>query len=539
MTTDSRLPLLLWGPMGVGKSTVGARVAAALGRPFVDLDRAVEISAGASVSEIFANGGEARFRKLERDALLAVLEARPSPVVALGGGSLVDPDSRALAVERGVVVGLSAPITTLAERLSGSSSRPLLDGSNEELTRKLASIVDDRASAYAAAHVSIGTDERSVDEVVHQVVLASQDRYVPVTVPTGPYAVRITSKPWEALVAILGELTPSSVFLVIDETVEALHGAAVRSALAARGIPVRGEIRFPSGEEHKELQEVERALGELVASGADRRSVLVAIGGGVTTDMGGFAAALFARGIRWVAVPTTLLSMVDASVGGKTGVDFRGGKNLIGAFHQPSGVVVGPELTRTETPRGFRSGLAELVKSLALGDVASFEECELAIEDHRGSPESLWTPERLSRAVTAGIRVKASIVARDPYEKGRRAVLNFGHTLGHALESLGNLTETTHGEAVAMGMVAACRIGEALGVTPRATTLRITAILEALGLPTMPPEGHLAEALPWVSKDKKRTASSIRFVLLRELGEPSLVQLSLEELTTLVSKVFA
>lgn len=525
--------------MGVGKSTVGARVAAALGRPFVDLDCAIESSAGASASAIFANGGEVRFRKLERLALAAVLDARPSPVVALGGGTLVDADSMALAVERGLVVGLFASITTLVERVSGSSSRPLLDGANEELMRKLASIVEDRASAYASAHVAIRTDQRSVDEVVEQIVLASQDRYVPVTVPTGPYSVRVTPKPWDALGATLAALSPSSVFVVIDETVEALHGAAARSALSDRGIPIHGEIRFPSGEEHKQLHEVERALGELVTSGADRQSVLVAIGGGVTTDMGGFTAALFARGIRWVAVPTTLLSMVDASVGGKTGVDFQGGKNLIGAFHQPSGVVVGPELTRTETPRGFRSGLAELVKSLALGDVAGFEECERAIEEHRGSAQSLWTTERLSRAVTAGIRVKASIVARDPLEKGPRAVLNFGHTLGHALESLGKLAETTHGEAVAMGMVAACRIGEALGVTPRSTTSRITSILEALGLPTKPPDGHLAAALPWVMKDKKRTASSVRFALLRDLGDPVLVQLSLEELTTLVSEVFA
>jgi shikimate kinase/3-dehydroquinate synthase len=312
----------------------------------------------------------------------------------------------------------------------------------------------------------------------------------------------------------LEALSPTRVVVVTDDVVAPLVLPGLEPAFLGFVDTVR--VVIPAGEKHKTLATVETILRAAVEAPVDRDALMVGVGGGVVTDITGLAAALALRGLRWIAVPTTLLSMVDASVGGKTAVDLGSAKNAIGAFHQPSAVIVDPVFTRTESARAFRSGLAELLKTALVGD--------------RGLYDTLRAPggaERLSRdrdiaattaAIRASIKVKASVVGRDEKEHGERAHLNLGHTIGHALEAEGGFERLTHGEAVSLGLVAALRVGVRLGVTPSDLAHEIIDVQRRLGLPVDLDSEPLQSALRWATFDKKRRGGSLRIVLVREPG---------------------
>jgi 3-dehydroquinate synthetase len=275
---------------------------------------------------------------------------------------------------------------------------------------------------------------------------------------------------------------------------------------------------------------VQTIVRDLLARGADRRSVLVALGGGIVTDVGGFAASIFMRGIRWIAVPTTTLAMVDAAIGGKTGVDFDGLKNAIGAFHPPLATIVATAFTETESARAVRGGFAEAVKTLAVADAQGFCAVEaLGARALDRSERPAW--------IAASARAKARIVSDDPREEGRRIILNFGHTLGHAIESLGGFERWTHGEAVALGMSAALEIGVREGITPRGLAGRLTSLLAAAGLPTSVGAVDLPGLAAFVRNDKKRLRHTIRFVLLHDLAEPLVQAFDLAELRRLIASL--
>ncbi len=508
--------LLLHGPMGSGKSTVGRRVAALAGAAFVDLDEAVCAAAGASIPEIFAAEGEAGFRRREADALARLLgEARHAGarrVVALGGGALLDPARRRSALASARVVTLTARAETLAARTAGAG-RPLLDASPDR-TQALREVLAARADAYAEAHARVPTDGLAVEAVAAAVLEGWARPAVAVPLGSRSYAVRFAQGDADLAGRTAAELAPSQTFLVTDANVHRLWGEALASALARHGVSPAATVVLEPGEEHKRVSSVEHALTAMVEAGADRDALVIGHGGGVVTDIAGFAAATLLRGVRWLALPTTLLAMVDASVGGKTGVDLGPAKNAVGAFHQPSGVVVDVGKVATESARAYASGLAEVVKSAAIGDAALFER----IEADTGAVLRR-EPDLVEELAFRSVAVKASIVARDEREAGDRAMLNFGHTVGHALEAEGRFTRLTHGEAVALGMVAALRVGVAEGVTDPALARRVAQLLERLGLPADLDAQPLAAALPFVGLDKKRRRGAIRFVLLRSLGE--------------------
>jgi shikimate kinase/3-dehydroquinate synthase len=343
---------------------------------------------------------------------------------------------------------------------------------------------------------------------------------------------------FEPAAASLGEvvagLSPSQVFVVTDATVERLWGARVNEALGAGGIHPKRTVVLEPGESHKHLGSVEVALRAMVEAGADRDSLVLGHGGGVVTDIAGFVAATLLRGVRWLGVPTTLLAMVDASVGGKTGVDLGLAKNAVGAFHQPAGVLVDVDHVATETDRAYRGGLAEIVKAACIADIAVFEALEAAAQDRRDGPLARRDRELVQHIALRAVAVKARIVGRDEREAGERALLNFGHTVGHALEAEGRFERLTHGEAVSLGMIAALRIGRRLGVTPPEVAARIEALLRAIGLPTNLDSQPLAAALPFVGLDKKRRAGLVRFVLLDALGSAVLHPLDPDELPSLL-----
>jgi len=273
------------------------------------------------------------------------------------------------------------------------------------------------------------------------------------------------------------------------------------------------------GETHKTFANVGRVLEALGALGATRDACVIALGGGVVGDLAGFAAACWMRGIDFIQVPTTLLSMVDSSVGGKTGVNLPAGKNLAGAFHQPRAVVADIDTLHTLPQREYRAGLAEIVKGAAIGDTAFFA----WLEEHADALAAR-EPATLIEAIARKCRYKAGVVARDETEQGERALLNLGHTFGHALETAGNYSEILHGEGVAIGMVLAARLSERLGMAPPADTERLLALLQRLGLPVEPSRVHAASRiLDLMRLDKKNTAGTLRLILWRGIGRAEIV----------------
>ena len=273
------------------------------------------------------------------------------------------------------------------------------------------------------------------------------------------------------------------------------------------------------GEAHKSFANVGRALEALATLGATRDACVIALGGGVVGDLAGFAAACWMRGIDFIQMPTTLLAMVDSSVGGKTGVNLPAGKNLAGAFHQPRAVVADIDTLATLPAREYRAGLAEVIKGAAIGDAPFFA----WLEAHADALAARDTAP-LVEAIARKVRYKAGVVARDETEQGERALLNFGHTFGHALETAGGYTTLLHGEAVAIGMLLAARLSERLGMSAAADTTRLQRLLERLGLPTAMPAGSDPERLLALMRlDKKNTAGTLRLILWRGIGQAEIV----------------
>ena len=343
----------------------------------------------------------------------------------------------------------------------------------------------------------------------------------------------------------LAEVAPllageTEVFLVYDENVAWAAG----DVLAACGSAIRGAIAIDTSETLKNLDTVTAICRQLLEAGASRKALLVAIGGGITTDMAGFAASLYKRGIRYANIPTTLLAQVDAAIGGKTGVNLDGYKNMLGAFHLPLFTFLCADVLRTLPPREFRSGLAELLKTFLIADAAAYSATVASVKtaifadtsaktatlsannaqnaDRQGQNAAVIGPWALQAA-----RIKAGIVQEDPFEEGRRAVLNLGHTFGHAIEHEAQRQgdDISHGEAVAMGILLAARLSEAMGVAENGLAAQLKADFDALGLPTESPY-PLAALQEAMEKDKKAAGGKVKFVLLQAPG-----QVLLQEMT--------
>jgi 3-dehydroquinate synthase len=317
---------------------------------------------------------------------------------------------------------------------------------------------------------------------------------------------------------------PSSIVLVTDSNVQRARGAAIDAGLRPLSARIT-RITLPPGESHKTLASAATIWDAALGAGVDRDAVVLAAGGGVVGDLAGFAAACLLRGVRFVQVPTTLLSMVDSSVGGKTGFDHAVGKNLIGAFHQPSAVVADLGHLTTLPARERAAGLAEVVKIALATDSGLLDELELhAPALARGSTEALIP------VVRAAIEAKIRVVRDDERETGPRALLNLGHTVGHAIEAHGGYARWLHGEAVAIGTVVEMRATAALGWTPPALVERSAALFAALGLPTQVDRAELAASWPFVSSDKKRSRDAVRLPVVTGAGQSHVSRVALTAL---------
>jgi len=500
----SRMRVFLSGPMGAGKSTLGREVAAALELRFVDLDERIEARAGLPVSAIFAERGEPAFRELEREEALGLL-GEDDVVVALGGGTVVDDEVRRALLRAGTLVTLTAPLDVLLARVGDGRGRPLLAGDAERLRAILAA----RSDVYAEAHGVVDTSGEDALDAALEVV---RDRRVVVALGARSYAVEVGEGVRDRIAARLrGFGTP---LFVADE-----NTLPWREALEVDG----PTVVLPAGEEHKTVESVARIWDAALDAGIDRRGIVVAVGGGVVGDLAGFAAASILRGVAFGQVPTTLLAMVDSSVGGKTGFNRRQGKNLVGAFHQPRFVLCDVETLRTLPTRERIAGLAEVVKSAWIAGTADVAALE-ADADALRAGEAAATRGAIERSV----RLKAEVVEADEREAGRRMVLNLGHTLGHALEAAGEYRALVHGEAVALGMIAAARVGRARGAGDHEA--RLVGLLERLGLPTDLDPRLDDEVFGFLGADKKRVGDAVRFVVPGGPGEVEITPMTVEEI---------
>ena len=496
----------LSGPMGAGKSTLAREAAAALGLTPVDLDARIEAAAGKSIAEIFRDEGAQAFRVLERSVALAVA-AEDDVVVALGGGTVVDPEVRRLLRRTGTLLTLTAPPQVLARRVGADANRPLLGADPLEALTKL---VRERAAAYAECHGRVDTSKPGA---VDAIVRLARDRRVLVALGERSYVVEIGRGVRSRLPA---RIEGRSTLAVADENTRRW-----RDAIA----PEARSLDLPAGEEHKSLETVARIWDEALDAGIDRRGLLVAVGGGVVGDLTGFAAATLLRGVGFGQVPTSLLAMVDSSVGGKTGVNRPAGKNLVGAFHQPQFVLCDVETLRTLPAREAVAGRAEIVKAAWLQG----EEAVGALEAEAEALRAGDLDAHVS-AVMRSVALKARIVEDDEREADLRRLLNLGHTLGHALEAAGAYRRWVHGEAVALGLVAAARLGVALGRMRSTEQERLLRLIARLGLPVDLDAALSDEVFGYVLQDKKREGDRVNFVVPGRPGETTVVPLSLEEL---------
>lgn len=498
--------ILLYGPPGSGKTTLGAQLADHLQRTFIDLDEVIEQYAGTSIAAVFQQQGEPAFRHLESEMLAQCLSSPDETIIGLGGGALLSPGNRMLAEQHGEVLCLTAPLEVLVARLKSSDiNRPLLDGDLEQRTR---SLMEKRKRHYA-----------SFSNILNTGALDSQEALWQARARLGAF--RITGMGTDCDLRIrpgslanLGTAMRQAnlkgpVMLVSDDNVTALYGQQALESLESAGYKVT-TLNLPPGETHKHIESVARIWEGCAHAGLERGNTIVALGGGVVGDQAGFAAATFLRGLAWVNVPTTLLAMVDSSLGGKTGANLPQGKNLIGAFHAPRLVLTDPELLKTLPDRELRSGLGETVKHGVIADPQLFHLCEAG-----------WTAvqQNTTRLVRQAAAVKVKIILEDPYERGLRQVLNLGHTIGHGVELACGL-RISHGEAVAIGMVAEARLAEHLGLAQPGLADKLGNVLHRLGLQTELPENIDRSAVIQAMKlDKKRANNIVHFALPVGIGE--------------------
>ena len=497
--------IYLYGAPGVGKSTVGRLLAASLNLPFFDLDKEIEKTAGQTIPQIMAKQGEPAFRDLESAELRKVSLGHVS-VTALGGGALLREANRECAESTGEVVFLEANLPILLGRLmTEPGQRPLLEG---EMEGKLTALLERRKEHYESFKLRVTNNGHRPDKIAWE-IQQNMGRFYVRGMGAG-YDVIVQSDGLDRLGEILTERgLNGNCVVVADSNVLPLYGERVLESLRRAGFGVQS-LTIPAGEKFKTLDTVSWLWNGFLKTGLDRKSMIIALGGGVTGDLAGFAAATFLRGIPWVGVPTSLLAMVDSSLGGKTGCDLPEGKNLIGAFHSPKLVLSDPGSLSTLPEDEFRSGLGEVVKNGIIADPALFDMCTQGYSAVKAN---------LTEIVRRAMAVKIRVIEVDPFERGLRASLNLGHTIGHAVETVSEY-RIKHGEAVAIGMVAEARLAERLGIAAPGLSETIAVTLMELGLPVkVPPELPRDKIIHTMRYDKKMNSGVIRFALPVRIGE--------------------
>lgn len=515
--------IVLVGLMGAGKTSIGRRLAARLGMPFRDADAEIELAAGCTIPELFSRYGEKAFRDGERRVIRRLLSGDPL-VLAFGGGAFIDPETRAVARDESVSIWLRCPLPTLVRRVSLRDNRPLLaDSDPAEVLQRL---ITQRYPIYAEADVIVDCGDESPDVTTTQVLNAllawRPPRRLSVALPSTTYDVVIGDGLLRRAGALLAPRLPQKRAMVVtDEAVAALHLPTLLEGLTETGVEA-GQIVVPAGEASKNLESYFSVVDRLLEARVERRTAVIALGGGVVGDLAGFAAATTLRGLPFVQIPTTLLSQVDSSVGGKTGVNTQRGKNLVGAFHQPRMVLADTATLATLPVRELRAGYAEIVKAGLIGDPAFFRWCE-----QHGPGVVGGDGEAQAEAIKRACAFKAAVVGDDEREEkpnDGRALLNLGHTFGHALEAeYGYTGGLLHGEGVAVGLGLAFKLSARLGHCSPAEAERVVSHVASVGLPAelsmLNRRFSAATLIGHMRRDKKVRDGALNFVLVRGIGQ--------------------
>jgi 3-dehydroquinate synthase len=495
--------------MGTGKTTAGRMAAEQLGLPFLDLDEIAERRLGTPIADVFDRNGERGFRDIER-TLLREAATLSSLVVATGGGAAMHEDEFELFTVEDEVAVLTATEEEIEARVPDAASRPML---RPDPSARIRELLHERSARYAAAGSQLLTSGRRVEDVADELATRYRQRVdpaAPVTIEVGGEAT--SHGPvvvGEGALDRLGEevarrLPDARTAAIAFDPGPSDALAAASASLTEAGLRVV-DIALPKGEAAKAHDVLGHVWAGLRSAGVEPTDVLVAVGGGAALDLAGFAAATYMRGIPVVHIPTTLLAMVDAAIGGKTAIDHSGAKNLAGAFHAPALVVCDPTTLATLAEEEIRAGLGEVVKAAVLAAPLMLDLLEMVTKP------TGWMIEQ-------SVRVKAGYVAADPFDRGLRRSLNLGHTFAHAIESASGFT-IRHGEAVSIGLVAAARLGSRYDITDPQLEARLRAVLDRQGLPiVLPHELDRDVLLDAMGADKKRRSGRAAFVVPAEGG---------------------
>jgi 3-dehydroquinate synthase len=547
--------VFLIGLSGSGKSTVGRLLAQRLGRPLLDVDALIEEEYGERIPVIFARHGEDYFRALEHRVFAQAVERTEEAVIVTGGGIVVQPENRLLMARYGVRVFLQVDPVTALERMQRQFAaeqaqnrtpefRPLLSGPDPlaALRRLLAA----RLGWYEEAEFTCFTSNKSAEQVTqeiismltnsdHQETIAPIIRHVHVGVG---YDAIVDWGGLERLAVYLQQLKlPSRIFIVTDSHLRDIYGTQVMQNLAQAGFePFIYTV--PAGEASKSQEQVTAIYDWLIDQHAERREALIALGGGMIGDLVGYVAATYLRGVPFVQVPTSLLAQVDAAIGGKTGINHPQGKNLIGAFYHPRLVLADPSLLFTLPERSRTEGWAEVVKYGIILDAELFVLLESHAEELRALTRS--SAALLCRIIARCIDLKVIVIEEDEREQGRRAILNYGHTVGHALENVSGYGELLHGEAVSIGMVVAANMALESCLCSANMVARQNALLVAFGLPIMYHGTVGAQALiATIQLDKKVVGKCVQWIMPLHIGEVMITLMPDELVTHAITTFFA
>jgi 3-dehydroquinate synthase len=513
--------IILVGMMGAGKTTVGRLLAKQLGKTFIDSDEEIQRRTGVTIPHIFDVEGEAGFRMRE-SAVIHELLAQNDIVLATGGGAILSPQNRSMMKQNGVVVYLKSTVHDLWQRTRHDQNRPLLQTENPRA--KLQELLDLREPLYEeAADVVAHTGKQSVQVLLERLQHRLEDlkqmtgnektmQTLTVGLAERSYPIHIGSGLLDRAELLLPHIPRKRAIIISNTTVAPLYLQRLSQGLNANGVQVQSVI-LPDGEQYKSGESLNVIYDALLSARSERSTPLIALGGGVIGDITGYAAATYLRGVPFIQIPTTLLSQVDSSVGGKTGINHPLGKNMIGAFYQPRVVLADTDTLDTLPDKELRAGLAEVIKYGLIRDLPFLDWLEANIERLLARDKAT-----LQYAIARSCQNKAEVVGADERESGERALLNLGHTFGHAIENGMGYGVWLHGEGVAAGTVMAADLSQRLGWLSTADVERVRKLFERAGLPVVAPKLGAEKYLQLMGLDKKVADGKIRFVLLQALG---------------------
>lgn len=522
--------IILVGMMGAGKTTIGKALSALLNKDFVDSDHEIQDRTGVKIPVIFEIEGEAGFRKRESEVLADLVKKR-NMILATGGGAVLSQENREALRQNGVVIYLRASVNDLYRRTRHDKNRPLLQTKN--LLERLHELHAQRDVYYQeTAHIIMDSGKQGVRFLIQKLIhkLTSfdfqefnrnhhQNNMQTITVDFATvsekrsYPIYIGYGILNQIDLVLSHIPQMRVAIISNETVAPLYLGELTAALAKKNIAVI-PIILPDGEVHKNWQTLNVIFDALLKNHCERNTTIIALGGGVIGDLTGFAAATYLRGVPFIQIPTSLLAQVDSSVGGKTGINHTLGKNMIGAFYQPRMVLTDSATLNTLPDRELYAGLAEVIKYGLIRDPEFFDWLERNM--HRLIARD---PEILNQAIQRSCENKAEIVAADEREKGVRALLNLGHTFGHAIENGMGYGVWLHGEAVAAGIVMAAELSLRMKLINDADVERIRNLFLQAKLPVIAPNMPPEKYLELMALDKKVESGRTRFILLNRIGE--------------------